>query len=343
MKRLEQLRAQRGYNVIADDGSGWVSLSSNQAGPSNQNSDPYSPTKKRTRNDTPSPEPAINHSGSGKGDDDLSPPRWKKGQSPFPGGGSREAVRPSSPNFDISPPRRQRTRDGSPSAGTQGKSLKFGGGDVDLSPPRLQKRYHHSRSPEPKRQHLITREQDADMSPPRRRRARNDTASPEPKKRPLHSDLSPPRKGRRRHDSPNPDKDSDMSPPRKPRARNDTPSPELKERPVDSDISPPRKGRKRHDNSIPGNFMPRQSNYLSPSRKSEKESGRCQLPEIFPQHSHMHYAKNDISGEDLSPPRRSHRVEPSQTSLKERPKTGLISGTEIREEIAKTKKDEWLR
>lgn len=179
----------------------------------------------------------------------------------------------------------------------------------------------------------------SDISPPRKRRTRNDTPSPEHEPGVLailNSDMSPPRKRRARNDTPSPEptilrsnkpKDDDMSPPRKRRARFDTPSPEPNS---DPDLSPPRKGR----------TLDSMNSDLSPPRRG-------------PHRSTNNNRSHGTVVEDLSPPRkkredrhqRSSDLSPPRKPMKEseRPKTGLVSGKDVKEEIAKTKKEELLR
>ncbi|KAL4379858.1 hypothetical protein GQ457_02G035600 [Hibiscus cannabinus] len=296
MKRLEQIRLRRGYNAIAEDGSGWVSLSPKRANTVGEdpNSDISPPRRQQTRNDTPSPEPGLRHSNSEIEVNDLSPPR-----------------KPRSPglNSDLSPPRRRRAQD--ETTLREGSDFRRAG-RTDLPEPRV------------KASRDVT-----DLSPPRKRRVRNDTPSPEPLvNRADGTDLSPPRKQRVRNDTPSPEPSinraagTDLSPPRKRRARNDTPSPKRRVKPlregIDGDMSPPRQRSRRQltQSSEPDTPPPRQS--------------RQQTSEL-------------IHDSDLSPPRKSKRESSGPASLKQQPKTGLISGSEIREEISKTKKDDWLR
>lgn len=159
----------------------------------------------------------------------------------------------------------------------------------------------------------------SDISPPRKRRARNDTPSPSPEHETNSSKMGP---------------NSHMSPPRKRRNRNDTPSPEPNRNrsrhhhssspEPESDLSPPRKGRPREpvdsDISPPRRGRNRPREDLSPPRKKREDRHRSVA----------------VLGSDLSPPRK-----PVKES--ERPKTGLVSGKDIKEEIAKTKKEDWLR
>ncbi|CAH9066308.1 unnamed protein product [Cuscuta europaea] len=167
-------------------------------------------------------------------------------------------------------------------------------------------------SPPRKRSSSITL--DADLSPPRKRRARYDTPSPEPESRKMHDDdLSPPRKHNARSGTISSNSHGDVSPPRRRRARYDTPSPEpelLNSRRQDDDLSPPHKSSKVICD-------------MSPPRKSQFS------------------ANDEKSNMDLSPPRKK-QVQ-SSAVVKQRPKTGLVTAKDVKDEIAKTKKEEWLR
>ncbi|GMI79276.1 Bud siteselection protein 13 [Hibiscus trionum] len=297
MKRLEQIRLRRGYNAIAEDGSGWVSLSPKHANTMDPNSDISPPRRQRTRNDTPSPEPGLRPSNSEIEVKDLSPPR-----------------KPCSPGLksDLSPPRRSRPQDET--------TLREGS---DLSP--SCRREGRTDLPEPR---VKASRDDTDLSPPRKRRVRNDSPSPEPLvNRADDTDLSPPRKRRVRNETPSPEllvnrADADLSPPRKRRARNDTPSPKRRVKPLredtDGDMSPPRQRSRRQLTQSPEPDMP-------PPGQSRRQTSAI------------------VHESDLSPPRKSKRESSGPDSLKQQPKTGLISGSEIGEEISKTKKDDWLR
>ncbi|GMI65320.1 Bud siteselection protein 13 [Hibiscus trionum] len=319
MKRLEQIRLRREYNPIAEDGSGWVSLSPKRANTVDPNSDISPPSRQRTRNDTPSPDPGLRHSNS---EIDLSPPR--KPRSP----GLKSDLSPPRSRAqdettlrevsDLSPPRRRAARTDLPVP-----RVKASKDETDLSPPRKRRARNDRPSPEP----LVSKVHGTDLSPPRKRRVRNDTPSPEPTlNRADGTDLSPPRKRRVRNDSPSPEPlinraDADLSPPRKRRARNDTPSPKRRVKPLKegtvSDMSPPRQRSRRQHTQPPEPDIP------PPSQSSRQTSGL-------------------VHDSDLSPPRKSRR-ESTGPPLKQQPKTGLISGSEIREEVSKTKKDDWLR
>ncbi|TYG47095.1 hypothetical protein ES288_D11G310600v1 [Gossypium darwinii] len=325
MKRLEQIRLRRGYNAIAEDGSGWVSLSPKHTNTVDPNSDISPPRRQRTRNDTPSPEPGLRHSNSEIEAKDLSPPRkprspgLKSDLSPPRRSRAHNEATLTREDSDLSPPCRRPARADSPEP-----RLKASRGGSDLSPPRKRRVRNDTPSPEA----LVNRADGTDLSPPRKRRVRNDTPSPEPLvNRTDGTDLSPPRKRRVRNDTPSPEPlanraGAGLSPPRKRRARNDTPSPKRRVKPLregaDSDMSPPRQ-RSRHQRAqSPEPDMP-------PPRQSHAQTSEL------------------VHDSDLSPPRKSRRESTGPASLKQQPKTGLISGSDIREEISKTKKDDWLR
>ncbi|CAH8309338.1 unnamed protein product [Eruca vesicaria subsp. sativa] len=281
MRRLEEIKARRAQNAIAEDGSGWVSLSSDRGG--HERSDDISPPRRqRTRNDSPSPEPGPRGS---LAETDMSPPRRRKRHytpSPEP---NRKHAKPVSLDSDLTPPRKRRARNDSPSPEPEDKPPKSM--SEDLSPPR--KRRVHSPSPERSRKRSDSAELDGDLSPPRRKKD-----SPVSDVNKTSNDLSPPR--RRRYHSPSPE------PGRKP----------SKSLGSNSDISPPRRSV-----SVKGS----RDSDLSPQRKTVSRS----------------------SNFDNSPPRRPRRESsPPQTS-KEQRKTGLISGKDIGSEYRKKKQDEQLR
>ncbi|XP_010540728.1 PREDICTED: BUD13 homolog [Tarenaya hassleriana] len=256
MRRLEQIKARRAYNAIAEDGSGWVSLSPKRLDVGDEKSDISPPRRQRTRNDSRSPEPGSIPYVSDREDIDMSPPRRRKRHhTPSP---DRKRVEPVGLDSDLSPPRKRKVRNDSLSPETEGRVPKKQ--TQDLSPPR--KRYH-SPSPEPGRKPSGSLGLNDDLSPPRRKRdirsspdqilrKRNKGLSPSHKRRyhspspepsishGLKGDLSPPRRRRDISGSP----DSDLSPPRKtkeyaqPSSRNLPAS-------TDLDISPPRKSGRR--------------------------------------------------------------------------------------------------
>ncbi|KAL3341300.1 hypothetical protein AABB24_025714 [Solanum stoloniferum] len=352
MKRLEQIRARRPFGSVSEDGSGWVSVSST----SNDQISDLSPTRRRSgRNDSPSPEPQLNPSSPAA---DLSPPRKPRARNdtPSPESGRQQ---PRTQEGNLSPPRkrtarndtqRTRIRTHSPEPHLNPSSAK----DADLSPPR--KRRVRNDTPELEMKPLNTI--DADISPPRRRRVRNDT--PELEMKPLSTrdaDISPPRRRRVRNDTPELEmkplstRDADISPPRRRRARNATPESDMKSLGSrDTDISPPRRRRTRNDTPSP-EPKARPSADLSPPRWRQKYG----------------QSLSDIS--DVSPPRRGSRAQgdsradqateisplrkkkdqnalearPDSSTTKQGPKTGLVSGKDIKEEIDRTKKEDWMR
>ncbi|KAH6774093.1 hypothetical protein C2S51_012497 [Perilla frutescens var. frutescens] len=187
MRILEQLRSQRPFGVISEDGSGWVSVSStpNYMKSEDLSSDISPPRKRRPRNDTPSPERGQQSDISAGAD-----------LSHLPGGRTARHDTPS------------------PEHHLKGA---LSDKDTDLSPPRRQQRDKHASSPEPGRVSLHHKAAtDSDISPPRRARRDSkfqdssyasaadrlpsrksidnlndyDTTGPTP----TDSDLSPPRK-----------------------------------------------------------------------------------------------------------------------------------------------------
>ncbi|CAL5359663.1 unnamed protein product [Camellia sinensis] len=306
MKRLEELRSRRPYGAISEDGSGWISVSDTPMplDSNNQNSDISPPRKRRVRNDTPSPEPELKSSVD-----------------------HREVT-------DLSPPRQSRRGYHNPSPESEAKAL-------------------HPSGPDHK--HLKSSDQNPDISPPRKRRPRYDTPSPEPNLRPLESgrevaDLSRPRKQQHRHYTPSPEPetkqllssgpDPDFSPPRRHRPQKSACEGKNSEISDLPDISPPPRVRRSSLYQDDSHASP--GTDLSPPRKSRM--GRPGSSDLFPRQSTLRSNDIDVSRvssvSDLSPPRNT-RKEPS--SLKERPKTGLVSGKDIKEEITRTKKDDWER
>lgn len=293
MKRLEQVRLRRPYNVLSEDGSGWISVSDAPKIPnsSDQNSDMSPPFKRRARYDTPSPE-------SGRDSTNVSAPKQRKHHhtpSPEP---ERKISHSIGLDPDMSPPRRPYSQTMTDNNRTNS--------DIPNKPGRSPRRSHRS-SP------------DLDLSPPRSRRRRYHTPSPEPETNPSSSVLN-----------------SGLPSPRRPRSSTDAKRKSNFEIPDMPDISPPRRARQ----SSPYLDVHRASQGidLSPPRKSRKDFRRHESSEFSPRQSHQHSIEHEASS-DLSPPRKSQK----ELSLKERPKTGLIAGKDIREDNAKSKKDEWLR
>ncbi|CAH2034802.1 unnamed protein product [Thlaspi arvense] len=290
MRRLEEIKARRAQNAIAEDGSGWVTLPQDRE---DARSDISPPRRQRTRNDSPSPEPGPRRSVSDRVETDMSPPRRRKRHhtpSPEP---SRKHAKPVSLDSDVSPPRKRKARNDSPSPEPEDKVRR-----EDLSPPRRR----HVQSPsERSRKRSDSVELDGDLSPPRRKR--DSRGSPVSDVKWESDDLSPPR--RKRYHSPSPD------PGRKPSKFSGS----------NSDLSPPRRN---------VNVRGSRDSDLSPQRKTVDSR---------PSSENVSRSSNF----DSSPPRRPRRESPPPQTSKEQRKTGLISGKDIGSEYRKKKEDEQLR
>ncbi len=296
MRRLEQIKQIRAYDAIAEDGSGWVSVSSTFASSVSRNSDISPPRKKRTRKDTPSPEPRMNVTSAGRENEDLSPPRKSRPRNDTPSP-KPKTNKPEREDVDLSPPRKHMARKDSRSPEYRvGTSMK----EADLSPPR--RGAVKDMSAPAKSQGG----EDADLSPPRKRKVCDDTLSPQHRLEPSRDNagMFPPKNHRARYVSLSPKerKNADLSPPHQRHRRHHTPSP-------DHDLSPPRRslGSRPHSDDI-----------------MQKSSASRVSP-------------------DLSPPRMDQKELAVQPSMKERRKTGLISGTEIREQNSKIRTSDSLR
>ncbi|KAL9303967.1 hypothetical protein ACSQ67_021230 [Phaseolus vulgaris] len=257
MKRLEQLRARRPYHAISEDGSGWVSLSSNPENSIDSNND-ISPPRKRKgadlspgqqlkRNDTPSPDYRTSDL------QDISPldevamilPSTRKILKNAARTGLRDISHGRSPK-DFSPPRRDQHD--------------YETSDLqDISPPRRSR--HDSPSQDVMRGSVAP-----DLSPPRKIQKNVARSGFSYSNRRSPQDLSPPRHGR--HDSPSQDAlhgsvvSSDLSPPRKIQknvgrlgssdlSRHHSPSISVKvgsHPSLDPDLAPPRKNTKESSN-----------------------------------------------------------------------------------------------
>ncbi|XP_010461011.1 PREDICTED: BUD13 homolog [Camelina sativa] len=251
MRRLEEIKARRAHNAIAEDGSGWVTLPPSRE---DTTSDISPPRRPRTRNDSPSPEPEPRRAVADRAETDMSPPRRRK----------RHNTPSPEPNrkhdSDMSPPRKRKARNDSPSPEPDDKVLK--NLSEDLSPPR--RRQVHSPSRGSSRRRSDSVEVDDDLSPPRRKRDLHGSPVADVKKE--SNDLSPPR--RRRYHSPSPEpgrrpaksvvSNADLSPPRRNKASRD------------SDLSPQRKTA---DSRRSSENVSRNSNIdSSPPRRPRRES-----------------------------------------------------------------------
>ncbi|KAL0373029.1 UNVERIFIED_CONTAM: hypothetical protein Scaly_0984500 [Sesamum calycinum] len=218
-------------------------------------------------------------------------------------------------------------------------------------------------------------DQNSDISPPRKRRLRNDTPSPRPEQQsdvPADADLSPPRQSRNhyrsppnetrtspfrggrsaRFDTPSPepyveasasDRVTDLSPPRRQRRdKDESPEPDRissHAKAMVSDISPPRRGR--HDSRYQNDTHASLKADLSPPRKVKNDRSGSIVSARKSIHDLDDYDTNPApSVSDLSPPRKRRKESPV---LVHRPKTGLVSGADIKNDNDKKKKEDWLR
>ncbi|KAF5729673.1 hypothetical protein HS088_TW20G00037 [Tripterygium wilfordii] len=337
--RLEQLMARRAYNAIADDGSGWVSLSPKQNDIGDRNIDISPPRRQRARNDTPSPERQRMSSGDGRENMDLAPLRQQ--QTDNKSGLHEHDADPAQTTVlspDLSLPHKRRLMNDTLSPEYKSKHSRE---DLDLSPPRQQRKANYSPSPQPEVKSLRSTGLNNDLSPRRRRRVRNDTTEPELMPARPDTDLSPPRQRRKRYCTPSPDphtksashagKNSDISPPRRSHSRTSE-SHERKKPENLPDIT--RRQRGPYEGDADGNLKPD----LSPPRKGRN---------LSPQHSHRRSLEKNTSRvslvEDLSPPRKNDKVNLGPASSRAESKTGLITGRDVREQIFKAKKEDVLR
>ncbi|KAI9073657.1 hypothetical protein K1719_044370 [Acacia pycnantha] len=202
MRRLEQLRARRPYHAISEDGSGWVSLSTEHVISDNINNDmsppqdtDLSPPRQHSRRyDTPSPEHAPQLAHSKDRDSDLSSTRKQRAQSVSLSAARKFRQSDSKiEDTDLSPPRQRRKEDH--------RKRDMETAELhDISPPR--QGYHDSLeldlSPPRKRRNDIERRGLSDRSP-------GHSNSPPAKvvSHPsLSPDLSPPRKKQKGVDLP---------------------------------------------------------------------------------------------------------------------------------------------
>ncbi|KAL0326545.1 UNVERIFIED_CONTAM: hypothetical protein Sangu_1732500 [Sesamum angustifolium] len=218
-------------------------------------------------------------------------------------------------------------------------------------------------------------DQNSDISPPRKRRLRNDTPSPRPEQQsdvPADADLSPPRQSRNhyrsppnetrtspfrggrsaRFDTPSPepyveasasDRVTDLSPPRRQRRdKDESPVPDRissHAKAMVSDISPPRRGR--HDSRYQNDTHASLKADHSPPRKVKNDRSGSIVSARKSIHDLDDYDTNPgPSVSDLSPPRKRRKESPV---LVHRPKTGLVSGADIKDDNDKKKKEDWLR
>ncbi|PSS09663.1 BUD13 like [Actinidia chinensis var. chinensis] len=225
----------------------------------------------------------------------------------------------------------------------------------DLSPPRKRRIRNDTSSPEPDLKSSRGGREVTDLSPPRHVRRRHPTPSPETETKSSHSLGLGPKHGNSNNQS------SDISPPRKQRARYETLSPEpnlrsLKSEREVTDLSPVRRRQHLYSTSSPEtemndpDFSPRQESSDYGGKNSEISESRDISPPRRGRRSSLHQDVSHVSQRaDLSPPRKvsglssPKNVRKESSSLKEQPKTGLITGQDIKEENARTKKTDWAR
>ncbi|PIN14342.1 hypothetical protein CDL12_13038 [Handroanthus impetiginosus] len=243
-------------------------------------------------------------------------------------------------------------------------NVKFEDQTGDISPPRKRRLRNDTPSPVPDKK--SDSPSGADLSPPRKRLLRNDTPSPEPEQadRPSGSDLSPLRQlymqrstfsggQAARHDTPSPEpyveasekeRVTDLSPPRRQRGDKHASLPEpggISSHPkaTDTDISPPRRARR--ESRPQDDSRSFSAGDLSPPRKVKNEergsivSARKSIQSLDDDDT----TNPTTSISDLSPPRRRRK----ESAVLNRPKTGLVSGVDIKDEIDRKKKEDLLR
>ncbi|KAK7292676.1 hypothetical protein RJT34_15527 [Clitoria ternatea] len=272
---------------------------------------------------------------------------------------SSKPVNPMNLNNDMSPPRKQRIRNDTPSPEPELNPSMSDRKRADLSPHQKLKRYD-TPSPDYGTSDL------QDLSPPRR--GRHDSVSQDALQGSVASDLSPPRRiqksvkrpglsdpshshsppsRRARHDSPSLNVvhgSADLSPPRKTHknvARSDLS--DLSHRHSPQDFSLPRRGR--HDSPSQDALDGYPASDLSPPRKIQKNVARPVLSDLSHRRSPSPSVKvvsHPSLDPDLSPPRKNAKKLSNPASVNDS-KTGLISGKDIRNEIERKKREDLSR
>ncbi|KAF3431732.1 hypothetical protein FNV43_RR26467 [Rhamnella rubrinervis] len=246
---------------------------------------------------------------------------------------SQEISNLNNSNSDMSPPRKHRARNDTPSPERDLKPSGSSRENTDMSPPRQRRRLHHTPSPETDMGPSDAIEPSSNLSPPCKHSARNDELSPGSKLK--NTDLSPPRQQARHYHtpSPGPDRksvhpglDPDISPPSRRHHATEVP-----------DLSPPRRGHRSSPYQDDVHASP--GSDLSPPRKSRRDVEKTGSPYISSEHSRRRVS----SVSDLSPPRKNQREVSVPYPMKKERKTGLISGRDIREEISKSKEEDLRR
>lgn len=255
-------------------------------------------------------------------------------------------------NSDMSPPRRTRVRNDTPSPSNELNPPASGEEGEDFSPPRRRQRKHPSslehdekptnstyRSASPPQKQNVYRdanlqganlehmdcaqEEDIDLSPPRQRRKRYHTPSPEPDVTHTQS-VSP---------------QSDMSPPRRSDRQASKASLGGNHKAAGlSDLSPPRR---RTSDYADDAHISRGSDLSLPRKQRKDVRGDRSLSD---KHSRNHVTDaSQESPADLSPHREKQKALPVSVSFKQARKTGLLTQQEFGEEMSKTNKEDWTR
>lgn len=255
-------------------------------------------------------------------------------------------------NSDMSPPRRTRVRNDTPSPSNELNPPASGEEGEDFSPPRRRQRKHpssleHDEKPTnstyrsaspPQKQNVYkdanlqgansehmdcAQEEDIDLSPPRQRRKRYHTPSPEPDVTHTQS-VSP---------------QSDMSPPRRSDRQASKASLGGNHKAAGlSDLSPPRR---RTSDYADDAHISRGSDLSLPRKQRKDVRGDRSLSD---KHSRNHVTDaSQESPADLSPHREKQKALPVSVSFKQARKTGLLTQQEFGEEMSKTNKEDWTR
>lgn len=259
-------------------------------------------------------------------------------------------------NSDISPPRRRRARNDTPSPRNELEPPVSGeeGNDIspvwrrqgqhhtslehdekptssaypssDSSPPRKQKVYRDSPLQGANSGHLDSAQEDIDLSPPRQRRKRYHTPSPEPDEKQTVRSVSP---------------QSDISPPRRSDRHTSKASLGGNHKAAGlSDLSPPRR---RTSDYADDAHISRGSD-LSPPRKQRKDArGNQSLSDQHSRNRVVTDSSRESLPSDVSPRREKQKPLPVSVSFKQPRKTGLITQQEFGEEMSKTNKEDWTR
>ncbi|XP_022986527.1 BUD13 homolog [Cucurbita maxima] len=245
-------------------------------------------------------------------------------------------------NGDLSPPRRTRARNDTPSPSNELKPSVSGEEGEDFSPPRRRQRQNPS-SLEHEEKPTNSKSPRSDLYQPQKQNVYRDCAQKD-------IDLSPPRQRRRRYHTPSPE--SDVKPARSVSPQSDLSPPRRSDRQASkaslggnhkaaglSDLSPPR----RRTSGYADDAHISHGSDLSPPRKQRKDVSRDRS--LSDKHLQSHIVTDDSqeSPADLSPHRKKQKALPVSVSFKQARKTGLLTQKEFGEEMSKTNKEDWTR